>query len=235
MKALERRPFAIVGHRGAAGLEPENTIKSIKRALEIGVDIIEIDVRSTKDGALILLHDEDFKRLAGVKLKARDLLLNEIKEKITIKGEEVATLEDAISVINGKVGLFIEVKEPETTLKIIDLIKAYNATSWIAIISFFDEALITARKLLPDIITGLIYARPPGRIFEAKKLGANIVLPRYTIATKKANSLAHKLGLYVVAWTVNDIKVANRLIQSKIDAIATDYPDKLIKLRASII
>ena len=95
--------------------------------------------------------------------------------------------------------------------------------------------MITARKLLPDIITGLIYARPPGRIFEAKKLGANIVLPRYTIATKKANSLAHKLGLYVVAWTVNDIKVANRLIQSKIDAIATDYPDKLIKLRASII
>ena len=140
MKALERRPFAIVGHRGAAGLEPENTIKSIKRALEIGVDIIEIDVRSTKDGALILLHDEDFKRLAGVKLKARDLLLNEIKEKITIKGEEVATLEDAISVINGKVGLFIEVKEPETTLKIIDLIKAYNATSWIAIISFFRRS-----------------------------------------------------------------------------------------------
>lgn len=230
LNTLNRKPFAVIGHRGAAGLEPENTIRSIRRAIDIGVDIVEVDVRSTKDGHLILLHDEDFNRIAGIDVKARDISLQDAKN-MRIKGEPIATLEEAIITIDSSVGLFIEIKEPEITESIIDLVKDYSAEKWSAIISFYDDALVRARKKSASIITGLIYFKPPGRVFDAKNLGAKIVLPRYPLATKKANAMAHKLGLYVVAWTVNKIEVARKLLEANVDGIASDYPDKLVQFR----
>ena len=234
IEALERKPFAVIGHRGAAGLEPENTIRSIKRALEIGVDIIEVDVRGTRDGRLILLHDEDFSRLANVSYKARELSLSEIRDRIRIMGEKVATLDDALTVIDGVAGLFIEIKEPDTTDVVLDTLNAYGATNWTAIVSFHDEALLRAKKRNPNIITGLIYFKPPGRIFDAKKLQAEIVIPRYNLATEKANKLAHKLGFYVVTWTVNDVSLAEKLVKAGVDGIASDYPDKMVAFREAL-
>jgi len=230
---LKRKPFALVGHRGAAGLEPENTIRSIKKAIEIGVDIVEVDVRSTKDGKLVLLHDEDFNRLANLNIKLRDLSLSETRN-IRIKGERIATLEEAITTIDGVTGLFVEIKEPDVTESVIDVVKEYGAEPWTAIVSFYDEALIKVARFSRRIITGLIYFKPPGRIFEAKRLGARIVLPRYNIATVKANAMAHKLGLYVVTWTINTIELAKKLLKNGVDAIASDYPNRLAELRDSM-
>ena len=230
---LSRKPFSIIGHRGAKGLEPENTLRSISRALEIGVDIVEIDVRSTKDGVLILLHDEDFSRVAGIPVKARNLAFKEIREEIRVYGESVPTLEEALEFVNGKSGLFIEIKEPETTGNIIKLLRRCGLPESVALVSFHDEALIAARRMEQSIVTGLIYSRPPGRIIDAKKIGAKIVLPRYPLATEKAVSLAHRLGLKVAVWTVNDPSIAEKMVERGVDAIATDYPDRLVELRES--
>ncbi len=234
MDILERlsvKPFSIVGHRGAAGVKPENTISSIDYAIKNGADVVEIDVRRTKDNKIILLHDPDFKRLTGRSISPRDVDYNFIRKNITIEGEHVPTLDEVLSFVNGKVGVFIEIKEPETVDDVLAIVLRHNALKWIAVISFYDRAIKTAKELLPSLTTGLIYLKPPGRIKEAYELGAKIVIPYHKLATQKANNFAHKLGLKIVAWTINSEKLVEEMIEKGADAFATDYPDRLARFR----
>jgi len=233
IEALSRKPFSIVGHRGAKGLAPENTLKAISIALELGVDAVEVDVRATSDGKLILLHDEDFWRVAGVKAKPREMTYDEIRSKIRIGGEHVPTLEEAIELINGRVGLLIEIKELETIDRIVDVLREYRFPEWIALISFYEEALANVPK--EKIVLGLIYSKPPGKIVEAKRIGAKIVLPHFRLASRKAVNFAHRLGLKVVAWTVNDTSTLARTLENGVDAVATDYPNFALDFRAGKI
>ncbi len=233
---LSKKPFAIVAHRGGGGEAIENSIAAFRNAMEIGVDIIETDVRSTKDGELILLHDEDFERVAGEKIKPAQATLSYIKEYMKLYGKEpVATLQEALEAIDGKVGLFIEIKEPETTRKVVELVRSFDALGWCAVISFWDEALQIAANEMPQLTKGLIYSKAPGRIKDAKELGADFVLPHYPLATKKANHFAHALGLKVVVWTVDEVEWAREMYERGVDGIATNYPSLLEKIREDMM
>jgi glycerophosphoryl diester phosphodiesterase len=230
---LSRTPFAVVGHRGAASLEPENTIKSIKRAISLGVDVVEVDVRATRDSRLILLHDEDFTRISGIKVRVHDLTAGEVLSRVKIRGEKIPTLEEALAVVDGKVGVFIDYKEESTYYvgDLVDVIRKTGASEWVAVISFKEDVLRKVKELNPHVEIGISYDRPPIRVLEGKKLGCSIMLPHYKLATRRTVELAHKLGLKVVAWTVNDLKVARELVSQGIDAIASDRPDLIIKLK----
>jgi len=231
---LSRKPFSIIGHRGAKGLglDCENTLKGISYALNLGVDLVEVDVRLSKDKVPIILHDEDFGRVANVSLKPRDLLYDEIKLKIRIGGTEpVPSLREVLECVNGQSGLFIEIKEPEAVNPVLNVLKEYKYPEWVAIVSFHEEVLEKIAYMKPEIVTGLIYAKPPGKIIEAKKLKAKIVLPHFRLATAKAIAFAHKLKLKVVAWTVNKPEQIIKLAANKVDAIATDYPETALKTR----
>ncbi len=229
---LSIKPFTVVSHRTAAGVKPENSISGIEYSIMVGADIVEMDVRSTRDGVLILFHDEDMARLFNIEKRIRDVSYEWLNKNVTLSsGEPVPTLEEALEKGRGRIGFFIEVKEPDTTRDVVETLLEKADPRDAAIISFYDEALTTASKTYPDITTGLIYFKPPGRIFDAKKLGARIVLPQYRIATVKANKLAHRLKLKVVAWTVNDEETAVRAVERGVDGVATDYPEKLVRLR----
>ncbi len=229
---LTRKPFSIVGHRGAKGLAPENTLKSIRVALKLGVDAVEVDVRLSKDKKPILLHDEDFGRVSGVKLKPRDMLLEEIRSKIRVNEEPVPTLNEALELVSGKAGLLIEVKESDSTEIVLKVLEEYGWPKWVAIVSFHEEVLRTVRSINEEVVLGLIYAKSPGKIVEAKKLGAKIVLPHFRLASAKAVSFAHRLNLKVVAWTINDIRNLEKTISNGVDAVATDYPNLVVKFRS---
>ncbi len=235
IERLEQKPFAVIGHRGAAGRRPENTLSAIEYAVSVGVDIVEVDVRKTHDDKLVVFHDEDFKRLFGVDARVRDVDYEWIIENIRFSnGETIPLLRDVLESTRGRAGLFIEVKEPDTTSAIMGLIKEYDMVDDVAIISFYDEALLEAKKYLPRIVTGLIYFRPLGRIFDAKRLKASIVLPRYNIATRKANDLAHRLGLKIVVWTINSVELVYEMFRRGVDGIASDYPEMLVEVRSRI-
>ncbi len=232
---LRKKPFSIVGHRGAAGVKPENTVSSILYAYSNGADVVEVDVRSTRDGFLILLHDEDFSRVSGTSIRPRDVSYEWVKENLKVMGEEVAELSEVVSLVK-KLNkyLLIEVKEPDTTSKVVEVVSMEGAVNEVAVISFFDEVLRVVKEVEPEIATGLIYSKPPGRIVDARSLGAEIVLPKHYLATEKAVDLAHRLGLTVVAWTVNDLITVAELVKRGVDAIASDYPDKLADYRNSV-
>jgi len=233
-QALHTAPFAVVAHRGGGLEAPENTIKAIRHAVRIKADIVEVDVRSTKDGELILLHDSDFGRVAGVDRKALDLDLATIKERITIGGEPVATLQEALEAAKGKIAMFLEIKEPATVARVVELVQKLDMQRDVCIISFYEEALREAKRLDSSIATGLVYSYPPGKIKEAKELGCALVLPHYRLASAKANRFAHALGLQVGVWTVNETDMAIAVYEKGADLIASDYPKMVLKLREKL-
>lgn len=236
IEKLSVKPFSVIGHRGAAGRAPENTLKSIEYAVNVGVDVVEIDVRATRDGVIIVLHDPDFKRVSGLDIAARSVDYKWIKENIRVRGEPIPVLGDVLELVKSSgVGLFIEVKEPDTTSSVLELVEKYNVVNQVAIISFHDEALATVRRLNPEVVTGLIYAQPPGRVLDAVKLGARVILPHYKLATERSISFAHRYELKVVAWTINTRNEALKLVRIGVDGLASDLPDELVKLRNELV
>jgi len=229
------KPFAIVGHRGAKGECAENTLPCIEHALKVGVDVVEIDVRETADGELILLHDPTFERVAGVNLSPKELTLKEIKERIRIEGKyEVPTLREVLEVVGNRAGLFAEIKEPQTTDKVVQEVLKYGNPNLTAFISFYEEALKRIKEIDEELKTGFIYAKPQGAITKAKELRAEIILPKWMLATPKAVAFAHRLKLKVVAWVVNDGRTLERVLTAKVDAVATDKPSWLVEVREKL-
>ncbi|MCS7262190.1 MAG: glycerophosphodiester phosphodiesterase [Aquificaceae bacterium] len=212
---------ALIGHRGLPAQAKENTLQSVQRALEAGADIVEVDIQRTKDGVLVLSHDENLKRVFGVDVNLRDASWEELKE---LTGGELPRLEEVLELVAGRAGLFLEVKHPEDALPALEQVNQRRAQDWVAIISFHPEAV---EPLKGKVVTGLVYAKPPGLIPEAKELGCSLVLPRYNLATQKAVDFAHRLRLFVVAWTVNDPEKAKELFQRGVDGVATDDVENL--------
>lgn len=214
LERLGRR--AVVGHRGFPAAALENTLESFAKAVEAGADIVEMDVQVTADGVPVVVHDEDLRRVFGVGLNVRAASWGEVA---AASGGRVPRLEDVLRLVDGRAGAFVEVKHPEDVGLVLDVIKGVGAAGWVAVISFHLEAVRAAAGVVP---TGLVYAKPPGAVAEAKRAGCSIVLPRYNLATERAVAFAHRLGLYVVAWTVNDVETARELWRRGVDGVATD-------------
>lgn len=234
MRRLGNRPFAIIGHRGAAGLAPENTIAGVLKAIDAGCDLVEIDIQVTLDGVVIALHDEDLRRVAGVDMNARRVRYRDLSG-VTISGERIATLEEILSKVVDRIGVLIEVKTPGDETLALEVVKRVGAIDRVALISFHESVLNNAKRTVPTIPLGIVYAQPPGKIVEAKKSGYQLALPRYPLATVKAIELAHRLGLKVIAWTVNDEKWVRELASRGVDGIATDYPDMAYRVRKELL
>ncbi len=166
---MKREKLIITGHRGAAGLAPENTLASIQLALELGVDRIEIDVQQTKDNKIIVLHDRTLRRTTTGNGFVKKLTYDEIlqfsagfKFNKFYSNEKVPTLEQVIDLIDGKVELLIETKYsymyyPNIERHLINIIKNKNAKDWCKIISFNDRALFRINKLDSSIKLGKLF------------------------------------------------------------------------------
>jgi len=221
---------AVVGHRGAAGLEPENTLRSVKRALELGVDAVEVDVRLSADGALVVIHDETVDRTTNGSGRVDEMTLDELRSLDAGKGERIPLLEEVLEEVRGRALLYVELKVPEAARPAARLVEEAGMSDEVLFISFLDEALAA---LPAGMHRGLIYFKPPGRILEAKKAGCEAVLPYYRLATEKAVRFAKRLRLHVTAWTVDDPAQARSLWARGVDAVATNRPDLIVPLRGA--
>ncbi|MFP3168125.1 MAG: glycerophosphodiester phosphodiesterase [Thermoproteus sp.] len=224
LEALSRK--AVVGHRGFPRRRPENTIASFVAAVEAGADIIEMDVWKTADDVVVVIHDGAVTAPDGV-LKVKEARWRELSG-YRVDGEPIPTLEGALQAVAGRAGVFVEVKDPEAAGLVGDVLRRVGAASWTAVISFHEEALVPLKGLVP---LGLIYAKPPGRIADARRLGLDLVLPHHRLATARAVDFAHRMGLKVVAWTVNDGRTMEGLWSRGVDGIASDDVELAVSVR----
>ncbi len=235
----------VIAHRGFSGRYPENTLRSFREALNLPVDAIELDVRRTKDGVLIVIHDETVDRTTDGKGRVRDLTWSEIQKLDAgswkgseFAGERIPRLEEALELINGQKVVFLEIKEPDTTEQIVETLRQIDALSWVKIGSFHSQAIATAKKLVPEISSSLIGGAKVGTsdeafanfVKEALHCGANSITVNYPALTPERVHYCHQRCLFVGTWTVNDAELAERMIAMGVDAIASDYPDVVLKV-----
>lgn len=216
-----------IGHRGARFYEPENTLRSFRKALELGVDTVELDVRRTKDGEIVVIHDAEVDRTTNGKGLVNELTLKEIKQLVTEGGERIPTLEEALDLLDKRVRVLIELKEAGFEEEVLKIAREKGLEKNVIIISFLEEALKRVRELDGDVETGLIYVRHRNPIKAALELKTNYLLPLYRFAHTAEIRKAHENGLKVIVWTINKQEEVSEYIGKGVDGIASDKPDIL--------
>ncbi|GBC71113.1 Glycerophosphodiester phosphodiesterase [Candidatus Calditenuaceae archaeon HR02] len=233
----------ITAHRGFSGRFPENTLRAVKEALRLGVDGIEVDVRVTRDGVVILMHDETVERTTNGSGRVRDLTWSEIRRLDAgswkgeeFRGEPVPRLDDVLAETAGRIVLHIEVKEQGGEVAALRIIRECGAIDWVLITSFHPEVIKNAYSLEPGVGRSLIVGwlrgatdvKPGLLVHWALACGANALALYHGHVSEEVVSYAHKRLLLIGVWTVNEVEEAVRLARMGVDSITTDYPDIML-------
>ena|SRR5437667_1642074 len=227
--------FLKIAHRGARAYEPENTLKSFRKAMEMGANAIEFDVRQTKDQHLVIMHDEKVERTTNGFGLVRDMILKEVNHLVAGgHDEKVPTVDMALDFIGRKVAkILIELKEVGFEKRILDMIRLKELEEFVIITSFVEDALKEMRALDPNIETGLIYVKHKNPVARAVELGANYLMPLYKLTHTENVQKAHKKNLKVLVWTINDVNEMKDFVEKGVDGIATDRPDLFKEIKIS--
>lgn len=218
-----------IGHRGAAGHEPENTLRSIRRALELGADGIEIDVYAVH-GELLVIHDTTLDRTTNGRGRLTDHTLEELRALDAGHGERIPTLAEVFDTVDQRALINIELKGRETAVPTLALIERYvNERGWRHedfLVSSFRRRELRALKGTP-VRRGVLFVRSPwGFARTARDLGAWSVHFDVHFLREKQVSEAHRLGLKVFVYTVNNPGEIARCRAWGVDAIFSDFPDR---------
>lgn len=211
----------ITGHRGC-GVEPENTLRALKKGMECA-DFVEVDVRVSRDGELVVIHDRTLERTTNGRGVVRDFTLAQLKELDVGKGEKIPTLQEVLDLVKDR-GLLIEIKEAGSEEKICALIKERGFEN-IMFVSFSPQSIKNAKAMMPDLKTGIIYSKAienPLRLALGIKAGA--ILPKFELASKELVERAHRHGLMVFTWVLNTEEEIRWAIEMGVDGFASDDP-----------
>ncbi|MEM3437355.1 MAG: glycerophosphodiester phosphodiesterase family protein [Nitrososphaerales archaeon] len=218
----------IIAHRGASAYEPENTLRAIRRALELNAKMIEVDVRLSKDEQIVVIHDESVDRTTNGKGLVKNLMLEELKKLDAGKGERIPTLQEVIDVVKKKAILIIEIKVPNIENSIIKIIENEGIEKEVIVTSFNHHILKKIKNLNPIIKTGVIFKCYPIKSVDlALNANANSLFPEHTYLSKEMVEEAHSNNLKIYPWTVDNPNRANELIEMGVDGIVTNKPDLL--------
>jgi len=216
-----------IGHRGIPVLEPENTLISFKKAIELGADAVECDVHLSKDGEIVVIHDGTVNRTTNGKGKVSKLMYTKIESLDAGKGEKIPLLKELLDLVRDKCKLNIEIKDIHATEKVLDLIENED-WSKIILSSSKLKVLFDIRKRNKIITTSLIFwsTRIPfkvKRLFDkALRTEVNAISLSKELATKSLISKLHQKNLKVYVWTVNKKKVIRKLVERGADGIFTN-------------
>lgn len=243
---------AVVAHRGASALYPENTLRAFQGAIEAGADLVELDVRVTADGVPVVLHDLDVSITTDGTGRVHELTLREIKRLDASKGrgarEEVPTLREALELMSGRAGVNLEIKNlPEEPAfdspkeaaaeKTLSALSAVGFSGPVVVCSFNWLSIERVRELDPSIPTGFLTVPaidPWASLTYVKARGHSLVLPHVVAlaaAGKEFVQAAHADGVRIGTWTVDDAATIERLFDMGVDALATNDPSTAVPIR----
>ncbi|MET3211426.1 UNVERIFIED_CONTAM: glycerophosphoryl diester phosphodiesterase [Paenibacillus sp. PvR008] len=233
-------------HRGASGVCPENTMVAFRHALELGATGIETDVQRTRNGHLVLIHDESLERTTGSPLDVRDITLEELNtldaggwfdEKF--RGERVPLLDELLELAQSSDAIInLELKNsiylyPGMEEEVIAAVRRFELEERVIISSFNHESLALCAQLAPEIKTGALYIEIMVRPSEyAGQFGVTALHAYKHSVTPEGVSEALAAGMVYHPWTVNEPEEMQQLLEAGVSGIITDYPDRLAHLLA---
>ena len=220
-----------IGHRGAMGHEPENTLLSIRKAIALGVDAVEIDVYNL-EGHLVVIHDRDLSRTTNGTGYLEQSSFAQVRSLDAGKGEQVPTLEEVFNTVNHQAVVDIELKGSNTAKLVVDLIQNYLETGWsygdFVVSSFNHYELNQVKAICPGIITGMIiYGLPWEFLSSAQQLKADLIIPSLEYVTPNLVQSIHQQGLRTWVYTVNQPDDINLMRAFGVDGIFTNYPERV--------
>jgi glycerophosphoryl diester phosphodiesterase len=235
---LDCRPLKqilCIGHRGAAGYAPENTLLSIRKAIELQADWIEIDVHAVHDN-LFVIHDGTLNRTTSGRGRLNRKSLSEIRSYDAGNGEKIPFLAEVFETIDQHAGLHIELKGHDSALPAGQFIMEMIRKGWpreeIIVSSFWHNQLLLLHQNFPSVQIGVLCRFPnPKNIQIAKKLNAVSLHLPWQFTRRELIEEAHSYGLDVLIYTVNQKSQMQDFIEMGVDGIFSDFPDRVIDMR----
>ncbi|MSS72132.1 MAG: glycerophosphodiester phosphodiesterase [Candidatus Latescibacteria bacterium] len=235
-----------IAHRGASGMAPENTLIAVERALDLGVDVVEIDVHVTRDGHVVVLHDATVDRTTDGRGAVRDMTLAEVRRLNAglwfdppCSGERIPTLAETLDLTRRRALLLVEIKASGISEQVIETIRDLRATEDVIVQSFHPATVKQVRDLERRIPAALLVGRVPvghtrwrGRslVKKALKVGANALALSYLAATPSLVDEVHRRAMSLWVWTVDEEFTMQKMIQTGADGIITNHPERLHRL-----
>lgn len=222
-----------IGHRGAMGYEPENTLNSFKKALILGVDMVEFDVYVCATGEVVVIHDDKVNRTTNGKGYVFDKTFGELRSLDAGNGQLIPTLEEVLDLVDRKAMVNVELKGAGTAKPVQLILEKYvkeNGWSYadFMVSSFNHHELEAFHRLCPEVKIGaLLTGIPLDYAMFAQRLGAHSVNLCQEFINKEFVDDAHQRGLKVFVWTVNDEDDIERMKALGVDGMFSNFPDRI--------
>lgn len=239
---MKKKYPLIIAHRGASGEAPENTLAAFQLAIEQGCDGIELDIHVTKDGQLIVIHDENIKRTTNGEGFVGDMTAEQLKKydagswfSAKYKDERLPLLEEVLEIVPKEIFINIEIKNIPSYYegiekKLLDIIVQKRRINQVIVSSFDHQCLYRLKKLNRRISIGLLYCENVvDPVAFAKLFGFPVVSlhPDYKAIREIEIMKAVQSGLKVFPWTVNSVDNMERMIRYGVSGIITNYPKRM--------
>ncbi len=239
LRAQNGQPL-VIGHRGASGERPENTLSAFERAADLGAPWVELDVQLTRDNQPVVIHDPTLDRTTSGRGRVRDHTLAEIEQldagswfDPAYAGERIPTLSAVLAWARRRgVGVDVEIKNGPVFYngiveQVLTAIEATGTADQVLVTSFDHPAIAHLRQLDTTIATGLLYAaRPLDPVGLAQAAGADVVLPQLAYVVAHDVQAVHAADLGYATWATSDPALLASLAARGVDAVATDHPTR---------
>ncbi len=232
-----------IAHRGASALEPGNTLRAFEAAVDLGADMIEVDVRLSKDGQPVIIHDATLETTTNGSGYVKDKTLLELKQLDAGQRERIPSLQEAIDFARGRCGLYIELKAPATPGPVVEAVRA-NEFGREVIISSFDHALLKeVKELAPEMPTSVLVGQTNGDfVGMARAAGADYVhfcwerrspTPHKLLSPELVTKI-HEQGLGIIIWHEERPEEIREILKYGIQGICSNRPDLLSASTSSL-
>ncbi|MCK4532558.1 glycerophosphodiester phosphodiesterase [bacterium] len=222
-----------IGHRGASGYEPENTLPSFHRGIQLQVDFIELDVQVCSTGEVVVIHDAKVDRTTNGIGYVEEKSFRELRALDLGKGQKIPTLQEVLDIVDRKAKVNIEIKGEGASKLVFDIIEMYvSKRGWLwddfLVSSFNHYELLEFNRLTLKVKIGVIIAGIPIGYAEcAEKLNAYSLHPSKEFINKILVDDAHQRGLKVFSYTLNELDDIERVKSLGVDGIFSDFPDRI--------
>jgi glycerophosphoryl diester phosphodiesterase len=227
-----------IAHRGASADYPENTICAFNAALEAGADMCELDVRMTRDGEIVVIHDATVNRTTGGRGTVSAMDLAALKRLdagarfgARFRGERIPTLDEVAAALGGRCGMDVELKAAGLERSVCAILRRREVADSAVVSSFDWDQLRIVSETEPGIRLALLASEEPSAMLEAAAaMRAFAVAPRFNLVSRELCAEAHRRGLKVLTWTVDRRGAMRRFIAASVDGIMTNHPERLRRM-----